>query len=423
MQTSQPALERNLRLFPLYKATTSVLPWLPVFFLYFIERVALGDAVLLGSVYYFSVFLLEVPSGYCSDRFGRRPTLILASIMTTLACATYIAANSFDTLLVAQVFLAAGIAFQSGSDSALLYDSLRALNREQEYTERETVAQKWSMTSLACSCLIGGALGIIDLRLAYIVALLAAILTVVQCVMFAEPSMDNEAQAAGFIKQMKITLSYFFKPLLGWMLAFFVIGYSLEHVPYEFYQPYLKLLGQGSVTGWLSDSSAPMVSGIVISISMFGGAVGAAVSQRLIERVGLRALLLASVAIQILIVGGLSLILQPIMLVLVMFRNFSMSMARGPMLGSIAPHVPSAQRATFLSMMSLAGRMAFSITLAMLSILIIGKEALNWHALSQVLASSAVVGVVVLSLLYLWSRHINDEFKTPKAAQGKDESR
>lgn len=63
---------------------------------------------------------------------------------------------------------------------------------------------------------------------------------------------------------------------------------------------------------------------------------------------------------------------------------FSMSMARGPMLGAIAPHVPSAQRATFLSMLCLSGRAAFSMALATLSLLVVGKEALNWPAHEKV---------------------------------------
>lgn len=417
MTTTPPKLEHNLALFPHYKAATSVLPWLPVFFLYFIERVALSDAVLLGSVYYFSVFILEVPSGYCSDRFGRRPTLILASIMTVMACALFIMASSFVVLVVAQVLLAGGIAFQSGSDSALLYDSLRALGREQEYTERETIAHKWSMSALACSCLIGGGLGMLDLRLAYVVALLAALISVVQCVGFIEPPAEADSRAGGFVSQMRDVLGYFTHPLLGWVLGFFIIGYSLEHVPYEFYQPYLKLLGQEAITGWLAASSAPMVSGVVISISMFGGAVGAAASQWLINRVGLRALLLASVSVQVIIVAGLSLVLHPIMLVLVMFRNFSMSMARGPMLGAIAPHVPSAQRATFLSVLSLAGRAGFALALATLSVFVVGKEALNWQALSQVLSTSALVGTIALMLLYIWSRRITREFCQPVQVQ------
>ena len=172
---------------------------------------------------------------------------------------------------------------------------------------------------------------------------------------------------------MKRALGYFSNPLLGWMLSFFVLGFSLEHVPFEFYQPYLKLLGESSVSSWLASSATPMVSGIIISISMFDGAIGAAVSQHFISRVGLQVLLLSSIAIQVVIIAGMSIVLHPVMLSLVMFRNFSMSMARGPMLGAIAPHVDSAQRATFFSMLSLAGRATFSIALALLSVLVISK--------------------------------------------------
>lgn len=385
---------------------------MPVFFLFFIERVSLSDAVLLGSAYYFTVFILEVPSGYCSDRFGRRLTIILASIMTLLACAAFMIADTFSLLLIGQILLAAGIAFQSGSDSALLYDSLLVLGREKEYTERETVAQKWSMTTLACSCLVGGGFGLIDLRLAYVIAFLAALVTVVQCISFVEPpSKASTSTATGFIGQMRETFGYFSHPLLAWILGFFIVGYSLEHIPYEFYQPYLKLLDDNAMTSWLAEGSAPIVSAVVISISMFGGAIGAAVSQRLIDQMGLRALLIASILVQILIVAGLSLMLHPVMLILVMFRNFSMSMARGPMLGAIAPHVSSAQRATFLSVLSLAGRAAFALALATLSVLVIGKEALNWTALSQVLAFSAVAGIGSIVLLYFWSARLRGEFK------------
>ena len=411
MHDKHSALERNVQLFPRYKAVSSVLPWMPVFFLYFLERVSLGEAVLLGSAYYFSVFLLEVPSGYCSDRFGRRPTLIMASVMTLLACVMYVLAGSFAVLVLAQMLLAAGIAFQSGSDSALLYDTLRALNREQEYTSRETAAQKWSMLALACSCLVGGALGAIDLRLPYVAALLAAGFALVQCVSFVEPPLEDDYRVNTFVVQIMSTLRYFFHPMLGWILGFFIIGFSLQHIQYEFYQPYLKLLGHSVATGWLATGSTPIVSGVVISISMFGGALGAALSQRVIDKVGLRSLLLVSVAMQVLIVAGLSMVLHPAMLMLVMFRNFSMSMANGPMLGAIAPHVSSAQRATFLSMLSLAGRAGFSVVLAMLSVLVIDSEALNWATLSQLLAFSAVVGIAAMTLLYFWSRRIQQEFR------------
>jgi len=409
MSSNATAMERNIALFSIYKAATSAMPWLPVFFLYFLERVSLGDAVLLGSASYFCVFVLEVPSGYFSDRYGRRPTLIFAALMTLVSCALFIVASSFVVLMIAQLMLASRIAFQSGSDSALLYDSLRVLGREDEYTKRETVAQKWSMTVLAFSCLLGGALGMVDMRLVYLAGFLAAIMTLILSVKFVEPPV-GEQQAAGFVSQLRETMKYFSHPLLGWILGFFIVGYSLEHIPYEFYQPYLKLLGETDTLGWLSTSSAPLVSGIVIGISMFGGAVGAAVSQRLMKRVGLRLILLLSIACQLIIIGGMSLLLHPMMLLLIMFRNFSMSMAHGPMLGAIAPHVSSSQRATFLSVLSLSGRATLAFGLMMLSVLIVGKEALNWVALAQVLGTSVVVGIAALVGLFIWSGRISREF-------------
>ncbi|MGB0867728.1 MAG: MFS transporter [Granulosicoccaceae bacterium] len=404
------ALERNLRLFPRYKAASNLLPWLPVFFLYFIERVSLGDAVLLSSAYYLAVFFLEVPSGYYSDRCGRRPTLLLAACMALLASATFIFASSLPVLLLAQVFLGASIAFQSGSDSALLYDTLYALDRQHEYTERETAAQKWSMLGLAFSGLLGGALGSIDLRLAYVAAWLAAAVVVVLCFKFVEPPVQGDDRANGFAMQMKDTLGYFMHPLLGWILLFYAIGFFLQHIPYEFYQPYLKLASQGAVDGWLAPNSTPLVSGVLISISMFGGALGAAVSQPLLQQLGLRTLLLVSISVQIGIIAGLSLALHPAMLLLVMLRNFSMSMAHGPMLGAIAPHVSSAQRASFLSVLSLFGRATFALLLALLSALVIGEESLNWAALSRVLMVSASFGLCALVLLSVYSRRLRHEF-------------
>lgn len=410
MQTTDSALNKNVRLFPYYKAAASVAPHLAVFFLFFNERVSLADAVLLGSAYYFAVFVVEVPSGYVSDRYGRRLTLLLASAIGVLACILFLIGNSFFVLCIAQALLASAMAFQSGSDSALLYDSLKNLGREDEYTEHETISHKWSMTALAVSCLVGGALGMIDLRLAYLVTLIAGLVSIALCMKFEEPRTEGESVSDSFFTQIKITLRFFSHPLLAWILCFFIAGFALEHIPFEFYQPYLKLLGQSDLTSWLSSSSTPLISGIIISISMFGGAFGAAICQKLIKRVGLKTLLLASILIQLIIVAGLSLVLHPMMLMLVMFRNFSMSMARGPMLGAIAPHVSSAQRATFLSFLSLCGRASFGVILAMLSKFVVGTDALNWEALSYVLTISAMVGVTILFGLYVWSRRIAHEF-------------
>ena len=88
-------LTLNVRLFPLYRACIDAMAWLPIFFLYFSERVALREVLMLEAAYYATIVTLEVPSGYFSDRFGRRLTLLLSSAAFSIAYLSFIAADDF----------------------------------------------------------------------------------------------------------------------------------------------------------------------------------------------------------------------------------------------------------------------------------------------------------------------------------------
>ena len=127
---TEEQLQRNLRLYFRYQAACGFLPWLPIFFLYFYERVTLPQALEISAVYYLTVVLLEVPSGYLSDRYGRRPTLIMSSIAAICSYAVFIVADSYVELLLGQCLLAMFFALKSGSDNSLLYDTLKALGKE-----------------------------------------------------------------------------------------------------------------------------------------------------------------------------------------------------------------------------------------------------------------------------------------------------
>jgi len=71
--TRTERIERNLRLCPVYQALWRSLFWVPVFFLYYLSVLSLEEAVLLEAIYCVTAVLLEVPSGWLSDRLGRRP--------------------------------------------------------------------------------------------------------------------------------------------------------------------------------------------------------------------------------------------------------------------------------------------------------------------------------------------------------------
>ncbi len=102
------------------------LAWIAVFFLYMSQVLPMAQVIQLSAIYYLSVFALEVPSGYFSDRFGRRVTLLISASSMVIANICFLIGGSFGWFAVAQFFLAAGIAMQSGTDIALHYDSLKA---------------------------------------------------------------------------------------------------------------------------------------------------------------------------------------------------------------------------------------------------------------------------------------------------------
>ena len=256
-------LSRNLDAYNAYHALVSLWAWIPIFYFYLTQFLPLQDVVRLQAIYYAAVVAMEVPSGYFSDRLGRRLTLVLASSFLVASYGMFILVDSFAGFVVAEVLLAAGFAFQSGTDTALLYDSLKELGRDSEYLEREARSQRYAMSAAALAALIGGVTGWIDLRLAYVLSLLGALGSWFLAYRFVEPS--RSGHTAGFAKQLRLCVECLKQPLLLWLFAFFVVMYALEHIPFEFYQPYIQLL-DASFRGLLE---GPPISGAVIAVSMF----------------------------------------------------------------------------------------------------------------------------------------------------------
>ena len=102
---SQADLERNLKLYPWFAMSLESLFWAPIFFLLFSSKFPIAQVLQLECIYYLSVVILEVPSGYVSDRIGRRPTLIAAALFLALSYILFFIGDSFDVFLVAKILM------------------------------------------------------------------------------------------------------------------------------------------------------------------------------------------------------------------------------------------------------------------------------------------------------------------------------
>ena len=87
---------------------------------------------LIQSWFSFWVFFLEIPTGAVADRLGRKHSLAIGSFIICLAVLVYGSFKSFPIFLLSEFLFALGYAFTSGADQALLYDTLVEEGKESE---------------------------------------------------------------------------------------------------------------------------------------------------------------------------------------------------------------------------------------------------------------------------------------------------
>ncbi len=138
---------------------------MPVIVLFFQDNgLSMREVFLLQSLFSVAVIALEIPSGYLSDRFGRRNSIVIGSLLTALGYTVYSVSYGFFGFLCAEILIGFGVSFISGSDSALLYDSLEELHRAPEYKKIEGRNGSLGMMSEGVASVLGGVIAIISLR-------------------------------------------------------------------------------------------------------------------------------------------------------------------------------------------------------------------------------------------------------------------
>ena len=388
-------MTRNVSLYPWYIALFGMMAWLPIFFLFFSEHLTLEQVLQLEALYYFAVVLLEVPSGYFSDVVGRRPTLLVSAVAMSLAYTCFLVGASFPLFAAGQLLLATGFAFKSGTDTSFHYDSLAARQRTDEYGDREAIAGRNGLIASAIAVFLGGLVGLVSLRLAYGVSLLGALGALGIAFYFREPASSEQSAngKVGVLEQLRLSLGYMRQPVLMWLMAFAILMTILNHIPYEFYQPYLDLLGND---GGLLAGRTPLIAGIVMGLSTLLGSWAAARSIWIRNRIGIGRTLLLATSLQTLLIAVMGVMLHPLIVPFILLRAIPGSLAMAPLNAAIAPRVPQAQRATYLSIQSLAGRLAFSATLLTLSASTTAAANVDWPTLAWMLRAAAVFGVIGL---------------------------
>lgn len=394
------ALEHNLARYKLYTLCREAYPWMPIFFLYFGEHLSLGQVLSLEAVYYLGVVALEVPSGYLSDRLGRRPTLILSALCLLLSYALFFFDRGFNSWAAAQLLLAAGLSFASGTDTSLHYDTLEQLGQQDQYEAQSAQLGRLGAWSMAAGALIGGALACFELSWAYGLSAGLALICLWCCIGFVEPAQEDATRDTS-VKAQLVAVARATKPApMRWLFGVALLGVILNHVPYEFYSGYIGLaLGQRDIPPGLY---APLIAGAhTTGAAILAGAI-AGHSDKLRRRLGLRAALLLGLLLQLGLIAAMGLWLHAAMIGVLLIRGVPGALMRAPLQAALMPKLPRQLRATYLSAQSLAGRLGFAALLLLLAHDTPAATAVTWPTLSTKLNLATLCGLGLLIPLILW---------------------
>jgi len=135
------------------------MPIYPLYLLMFEERVSVAEISALLAIWSIPAVLLEIPTGIIADRISRKWLIFLGMILQAGCYVTWIFADSF--LLYAAGFLLWGIggSFRSGSEEALIYDSLKINGQEERFDDVYGKGRFWSGLSTMLACVLGGFVG------------------------------------------------------------------------------------------------------------------------------------------------------------------------------------------------------------------------------------------------------------------------
>lgn len=148
---------------------------MPIIVLFYQDNgLGLQDVFILKSVYSLAAVILEIPSGYLADVWGRKKCLITGCIFFFVGYLCYSFTGSFGAFIVAELLLGIGQTLVNGADSALLYDTTAHYKKESLYLRYEGRITMIGNFAEAIAGIFGGLLAVYSLRLPFYIQAVVA---------------------------------------------------------------------------------------------------------------------------------------------------------------------------------------------------------------------------------------------------------
>lgn len=208
-------------------------------------RISYSNAFTLQAIFVAFIFLLEVPTGAVADYLGRKHSVILGLFFNVIAISIYVSHPSFWVFALGEFVWALSIALMSGADEALVYDSLKEIEKENISKKVFGRSETFKMLGMFIAAPIGSYLvQFIGLRVVMFISAIPVFFGLLVAFTFKEPKSEFKSKDTKYFETLFSGLKYFRNHIVLKTLAFDTISISvLSFLIIWVYQPLLIELG------------------------------------------------------------------------------------------------------------------------------------------------------------------------------------
>ncbi len=328
--------------------------WFPIpTIVLFYENYGLNieQIVLLKTILSLSILILEVPSGYIADLWSRKACLVVGSGVWIISWLIYCLGSSFNEFAIAEVLAGVAGSLISGANTALAFDTLVQLGREQYYQIWSGRLAAIAGISEAVCGILGAAIASINLVYPFYLQTICLVIYFCLALTLVEPEYHQSLTNYQQLNQLKsIIFDVAKRPQLRWLILLSSTFSSATFLIVWLSQDYLKQLNIPiQAFGW------------TWAILHLGMSLASLNSHRLQNFLGIKKttlILVLILAASYIFLGNINQVWGIIFIIIIyLVRGLSSPL----ILNAINQQISSSTRATILSLNSLMFRISFAI--------------------------------------------------------------
>lgn len=244
------ALKRNIKIDYIYCFIRNFDISSAIWVLYMVYKgLPLWQIGIIEGIFHTTSFIFEVPSGAWADLFGRKKVMVAGRGACAVSALILLFSNHFLGFAIGFIISAIGYNLNSGSEEALVYDSMKQAGIEEEYLKVNSKLNLIIEISQGLGTFIGGILAEQSFVYCYVSVIGISLISLLPCLMFREPSIQKK-------KRERVSLGEHFKvcfrilkdnPKILKVLLYFPLVFTFNTVVFFYGQQYYLTEGCNKV--------------------------------------------------------------------------------------------------------------------------------------------------------------------------------